>query len=160
MPWFTKKKRQVSAFPAIFKADFGLFRPFSAHFGRIGHRPIQPDSSRISPVRHELKPIWHKSSRVGANQAKSARIREKKKKRRRGPTRRQPHRSPRLASDAGAAPLVPPLCFLDGNSHVHQEVLNPRPFPPPRSLWRKCHWAREHLLSNQAKNKNKNKYKI
>ena len=41
---------QVSAFPAIFKADFGRFRRvsacsdrFPACFGRIGRRPIRPD---------------------------------------------------------------------------------------------------------------------
>ena len=91
MPWFTKKerRRQVSAFPAIFKVDFTLFLPFPACFGRI------------SSVRRESKPIQHESSRVGAN--------SRKKKCRHKPTHGQPRRA---ASDAGVAPLVPHSCFL------------------------------------------------
>ena len=126
---------QVSDFTAILKADFGRFRPVSACFGRIssiGRRPIRPiwpirpDFGRISPIRRESKPIRHESSRIGANQAKSARIKpsrresekkKKKKKPRRGPTRGQPRRTPRPASDAGAAPLVPRPCFLGLNAY-------------------------------------------
>ena len=119
MPWFTKKerRRQVSAFPAIFKADFGRFRHVSAVFRPISavsaagrYDPIQPDFVRISPVRRESKPIRHESSRIGANRAESARIRNKKKKNRRhGPMRKQWRYA---ASDAGATPLVPRPCFL------------------------------------------------
>ena len=63
MPWFTKKerRRQVSAFPAIFKADFGIFWLFPACFGRIGrfwpNQPslarIEADSAWIEPRRRE-----------------------------------------------------------------------------------------------------------
>ena len=117
---------QVSAFLAIFKADFGRFRRVSAVFwpvsaisaaGRYDRIwPIRSDLGRISPVRHESKPIRHKSSRIGTNRAESARIREKKKKnadavRRAG--NRVRRRVPRRAAlDAGAAPLVPRPCFL------------------------------------------------
>ena len=95
MPWFTKKERrmQVSALTAIFKADFGRFRPVPAVFRPISAVsavlaagrydpiwPIRPDFGRISPIRRESKPIRHESSRIGANRAESARIREKKKK--------------------------------------------------------------------------------
>ena len=70
---------QVSAFPAIFKADFSRFRCVSACFdrfpacyGRIGRYdpiwPIRPDFGRMGRI-------------VCAN------LRKKKKKRRRGPTR-------------------------------------------------------------------------
>ena len=81
-----ERRRQVSAFPAIFKADFGRFRQVSAvsdlfrpyrppadttQYGR--YCPNQPSSAQIESHRHE-------SSRIGANPAESARIREKKKK--------------------------------------------------------------------------------
>ena len=96
---------QVSAFPAIFKADFGRFRRVSAVFRRVSAVgrydpiwPIRPDFGRINPVQRESKLIRHESSRIGANRAESARIRKKKKK--------------KTASDAGAAPLVPRPCFL------------------------------------------------
>ena len=117
---------QVSTFKAIFKADFGRFRPVPAVFrpvsvvsaaSRYGSIwPIQPDFDRISQIRRESKPIRHESSRIGANRAESVRIREKKKKnadavRRAGNRvgRRVPRRA---ASDTGAAPLVPRPCFL------------------------------------------------
>ena len=96
---------QFSALTAIFKADFGRFRPVPAVFRPVSavsaagrYDPIwsiRPDFGRISPIRRESKPIWHESSRIGANRAESARIREKKKKKksRRGPTRGQPRRT-------------------------------------------------------------------
>ena len=81
---------QVSALTAIFKADFGRFRPVPAVFRPISavsaagrYDPIwliRPDFGRISPIRRESKPIRHDSSRIGANRAESARIQEKKKK--------------------------------------------------------------------------------
>ena len=95
MPWFTKKerRRQVSAFPAIFKADFGCFRYVSAVFRPVSavlaagrYDSIRPNFGWISPVRHESKPIRcesshiGESSRIGVNRAESARIQEKKKK--------------------------------------------------------------------------------
>ena len=132
MPWFTKKERrmQVSALTAIFKADFGrfrlvpaVFRPISAVSAAGRYEPIwpiRPDFGRISPIRRESKPIRHESSRIDANRAESARIREKKKKnadadRRAGNCvgRRVPRRA---ATDVGAAPLVPRPCFLDWHS--------------------------------------------
>ena len=85
-----ERRRQVSAFPAIFKANFGRFRQVSAisPAGRYDPIwPIRPDFGRISPVRRESKPIWHELSRVSANP-------RKKKKRRCGPTRGQPRRMP------------------------------------------------------------------
>ena len=135
---------QVSDFTAILKADFGRFWPVSACFrpfrpvsavfrpvsvvsavsaaGRyVPIWPIRPDFGRISPIRRESKPIRHESSRIGANRAESARIREKKKKKKNPDAvqragnrvgRRVPCRTPRPASDAGAAPLVPRPCFL------------------------------------------------
>ena len=96
---------QVSDFPAILKADFGLFRPFSGLYRQYRPPadmadtarfwPNQPDSARIEPHRRESK-----------------KKKKKKKKPRRSPTRGQPRRTPRPASDAGAAPLVPRPCFL------------------------------------------------
>ena len=98
---------QVSAFLAIFKADFGVFRPVSAVFrpvSVVGRYDsiwlIRPDFGRINPVQRESKPIRHESSRIGANPRK-----KKKKTQTRSDARA-------IASDAGAAPLVPRLCFL------------------------------------------------
>ena len=95
MPWFTKKKKEEGKFRLFrpysrpISACFGRFRPVSAVSVAGWYDPIwpiRPNSGRISPVRHE-------SSHIGANQAKSAQIREKKKKkkRRRRPTRGQLH---------------------------------------------------------------------
>ena len=63
---------QVSDFPAILKADFGLFRQYrppadTCRYGRYG--PILAESTRFGANR----------SRFGTNRAESARIREKKK---------------------------------------------------------------------------------
>ena len=62
------KERRISAVPATFKADFGLFRPFPACFDRIVRRsirsdmadtarfwPNQPGSMRIEPHQRESK---------------------------------------------------------------------------------------------------------
>ena len=98
------------AFPAIFKADFGRqsIRPGMADTARFwpnqpGLERIEADSARIESHRHE-------SSHVGANP-------RKKKKRRHGRTHGQSRRTPRPASDMGAAPLVLHPCFLGNNSH-------------------------------------------
>ena len=108
-----ERRRQISAFLAIFKADFGIFRLFPACSGRIGCRPIRPDMTDMAPILAESAQFGTNQSQFGANRAKSVRIREKKKKnRRRGRTRGQPCRTPRPASDVGAAPLVPRPCFL------------------------------------------------
>ena len=134
---------QVSAFLAIFKADFGrfwrvsaVFRPVSAVSAASRYDsiwPIRPDLGRISPVQRELKPIRHESSRIGVNRAELARIREKKKKknadniRRAGNRvgRRVPHRA---ASDEGAAPLVPRPFFLDHYHHCYLRRIKERKF--------------------------------
>ena len=104
----------ISAVPARFKADFGLFRPFLACFGRFRHvlavpaisvvdryDPIWLDSGRISPVWRELKPIRCELSRVGANQ------RKKKKKKLRRDTDTQA-----ITSNSGTTPSQPCSCFL------------------------------------------------
>ena len=88
-----ERRRQVSAFPAIFKADFGRFRPVSAA-GRYGRYGL----------------ILAESAQFGANP-------RKKKKKNADADRRTGNcigrRVPRRAtSDAGAAPLVPRPCFL------------------------------------------------
>ena len=116
MPSFTKKERrmQVSAFLAIFKADFGCFRPVSAVSAILAagrYDPIWPirlDFGRISPVWCESKPIRHELSHIGANRAESARIREKKKKKKKTQTQSNARAT---ASDVGAAPLVPVRAF-------------------------------------------------
>ena len=78
---------QVSAFLAIFKADFGRFRCVSACFSRFptcfGRRPIrldmantarfwpnQPGSARIKADSARIEPHRRESSRVGANPRK------------------------------------------------------------------------------------------
>ena len=60
------KERRISAVPATFKADFGLFRPYRSpvdtiRYGRYG-------------------PILAKSARFNMNRAASTQIQEKKKK--------------------------------------------------------------------------------
>uniref|UniRef100_A0A7N2MK81 Reverse transcriptase zinc-binding domain-containing protein n=1 Tax=Quercus lobata TaxID=97700 RepID=A0A7N2MK81_QUELO len=96
---------RISAYPASFKANFGLFQLFPANFdriGRIGRRPIrpdmantarfrpnQPDSTQIEADSARIKPRRRESSRVGANLRK-----KKKKKTQRGTNARS------TASDA------------------------------------------------------------
>ena len=128
MPWFTKKERrmQVSAFSAIFKADFSRFRCVSAcfnHFpacygriGRIGRQPIwhnMADTARFWPNQPGSAWIEADSARIEPH---SRRESEKKKKNTDAVWRagnpvgcRVPCRA---ASDAGAPPLVPRPCFL------------------------------------------------
>ena len=101
---------QVSALTAIFKADFGRFRPVPAVFRPISAVsatgrydpiwPIRPDSARIEADSARIEPHRRESSRVGANPRK-----KKKKTQTRSDARA-------TASDVGAAPLVPCLCFL------------------------------------------------
>ena len=69
--------------------------------------PNQPDSARIEADSARIEPHRREWSRVGTNQAESARIQEKKKKTQ---TRTDARAT---ASDTGAAPLVPRPCFLD-----------------------------------------------
>ena len=107
---------QFSALTAIFKADFGRFRPVPAVFWPISSVsaagrydpiwPIRPDFGRISPIQRESKPIRHESSRIGANRAESARIREKKKKKKNADAvRRVGNRVGRGCGTSGASML-------------------------------------------------------
>ena len=125
---------QVSALTAIFKADFGRFRPFFGLF-----RPYRPpaDTSRYGrygPILAESVRFGANRSRFGTNRATSARIEqsrresEKKKKKKKADAvrragnrigRRVPHRA---TSDAGAAPLVPHPCFLGKFPHLMPSV--------------------------------------
>ena len=112
------KKRKKNASFGFDSHIQGRFRPFpacsgrfSAYFGRIGCRPIRPDmadTARFWPNQPDSARIEADSARIEPSRHES----EKKKKRRRGPTCGQPRRTPRPASDAGAAPLVPRPCFL------------------------------------------------
>ena len=83
-----ERRMQVSAFPAIFKADFGRFRPVSA-------------GGRYDPILAESAQFGANWSQFGMNRAASVQIepnrresekKKKKKKRRRRPTRGQPRR--------------------------------------------------------------------
>ena len=61
---FGPHSKPISAVPALFKADFGLFRPFrlvltAGRYDLIW--PIRPDSSQIGLVWHELKPSQRES---------------------------------------------------------------------------------------------------
>ena len=106
---------QVSALTAIFKADFGRFRPVPAIL-----RPYRPPADMTRYGRYG--PILAESARFGANRAASARIEpsrresDKKKKKKKTQTRSDARAT---ASDAGATPLVPRSCFLD-----HDETLS------------------------------------
>ena len=119
MPWFTKKERrmQVSAFPAIFKADFGRFRRVSAYFGRIGRRPIRPDmantarfwpnqpgSTWIEADSARIEPHRRESSRVGANPRKKKK--KKKKTQTRSDARATASRIGRRCGTSGAASML------------------------------------------------------
>ena len=122
------------------KASFGFsghiqgrFRPFPACFGRFSAYFGRPDmadtarfwpnqlgSARIEANSTRIEPHWSESSRVGAN------LRKKKNAdadRRAGNRvrRRVPHR---VASDTGAAPLVPRSCFL---AYESSTFINPQP---------------------------------
>ena len=103
-----ERRRQVSAFPAIFKADFGRFRQVSAVSDLF--RPYRPPADTTQYGRY--CPILAESAQFGANRVASARIephrressrvstnpRKKKKKRRREPTHEQAHRAASNAS--------------------------------------------------------------
>ena len=112
---------QFSALIAIFKADFGLFRRISAVFWPVSAIsaagrydpiwPIRPDFGRISPIRRESKPIRHESSRIGANRAESARIREKKKKKNPDAVRRAGNRVGRGCGTSGATSVLSSLSW-------------------------------------------------
>ena len=99
---------QVSDFPAILKADFGLFRPFSGLYRPPADMADMANTARFWPNQPDSARIEANSARIEPHQRES-----EKKKPRRSPTRGQPRRTPRPASDAGAAPLVPRPCILD-----------------------------------------------
>ena len=123
------KKRKKNASFGFDSHIQGRFRPFpacsgrfSAYFGRIGRRsirpdmadtarfwPNQPDSARIEADSARIEPHRRESSRVGANPRKKKKIADAVRRAGNRVGRRVPRRA---ASDAGAAPLVPRLCFL------------------------------------------------
>ena len=139
MPWFTKKERrmQVSAFLAVFKADFGrfwrvqpfsgLFRPYrlpadTTRYGRYGL--ILAESARFGANRSRFGTNWAASARIEPSRRES-----EKKKKNADAVRRAGNRVPhRAASDAGAAPLVPRLCFLDHYHHCYLRRIKERKF--------------------------------
>ena len=137
------KKRKKNASFGFSGHTQGRFRPVSAVFRPVSAVlaisaagryvpirpiwPIRPDFGRISSIRRESKPIRHESSRIGANRAESARIREKKKNPdavQRAGNRVGRRVSRRVASDTGAAPLVPRPCFL---AYESSTFINPQP---------------------------------
>ena len=108
---------QVSAFPAIFKADFGRFRRVSAFF-----RPFRPlaDTTRYGrygPILADSTRFSVNQSRFGTNRAASARIEpsrresEKKKTKNTDTVRRAGNRVGRGCGTSGAASMLsrPPL---------------------------------------------------
>ena len=116
-----ERRRQVSAFPAIFKADFDHFWHVSAISGLF--RPNRPSADmtcygQYGPILAESARFDENRSRFGTNQAKSTRIEpswresEINKKKKKMQTRTNARAS---ASAAGAAPLVPRPCFLAQN---------------------------------------------
>ena len=145
------KKRKKNAVFGFDSHIQGRFRPFpacfgrfSAYFGRIGRRPIrpdmadtarfwpnQPDSARIEADSTRIEPHRRKSSRVGANPRKKKKKKNADAVRRAGNHvgRRVPHRTPRPASDAGAAPLVPRPCILV-NGQLQTLVVKSNASPP------------------------------
>ena len=98
------------AISARFKADFGLFRPFRSLVDTDRYGLIHAENSgQISLIRRE-------STRIEAElaQIKSCRREYDKKKKKSldaASTRGQPRRTLRPASDSGAAPSQPRLCF-------------------------------------------------
>ena len=121
-----ERRRQVSAFPAIFKADFGLFRPFSACFSHFRPISIVSTGGRYDPILAESTRFSANQSRFDTNRAALAQIepsrreskKKKKKKKKNADADRHVgnHVGRRIlcwaASDTGVAPLVLHLCFL------------------------------------------------
>ena len=100
MPWFTKKERrmQVSAFPAIFKADFGRFGLF---------RPYRPpaDMTRYG----WYSPILAESTRFGTNRAALVQIE---------PSRREFEKKKKVEADRRAGNRVERGCDTSGATFV------------------------------------------
>ena len=142
---------RISDFPTEFKADFGLFWPFPACFGRIGHWsirtdmadtarfwPNQPDSERIEADSTQIEPRQRESSRVGPNLRKK----KKKKKLRRSTDARA------TTLEAGAAPSQPRPCFLGCNALPTKQALMKRKIAA-NSICERCKSAveeAEHAL--------------
>ena len=98
---------QVSAFPAIFKADFGRFRRvsacsgrFPAWFGRIDRRPIRLDTARFWPNQPESARIEAPSARIEPHR------RESEKKKKTDAVRRAGNRVGRGCGTSGAASVL------------------------------------------------------
>ena len=120
MPWFTKKERrmQVSDFPAIFKADFGIFRPFSS-LSRLYRPPADTTwCGRYGPILAESTRFGANRSRFGTNRAASARIEpswresEKKKKKIADAVQHPGNRVGRGCGTSGAASVLSRQGFI------------------------------------------------
>ena len=117
MPWFTKKRKKKASFGFSGHIQ-GQFRPFPvcfdrfpACFGRIGRRPIRPDmvdTARFWPNQPSSAQIKADSARIKPHRRESEKKNIYKKTQTWSDVRA-------TASDAGAAPLVPHLCFLACN---------------------------------------------
>ena len=116
-----ERRRQVSAFPAIFKADFGRFRQVSAVSGLF--RPYRPPADttrygRYGPILAKSARFGANRSRFGTNRAASARIElsrreSKKKKKNADADRRAGNRVGHGCGTSGAASVLsrPTLTF-------------------------------------------------
>ena len=78
---------QVSAFPAIFKANFGHFQHVLAVFRHVSAGGRYDLIWPIRSILAESARFGANRSRFGTNRAESARIREKKKKKKKTQTR-------------------------------------------------------------------------
>ena len=94
---------------------------FKADFDHFGHRPIRTDMADTA----QFWPNQPSSARIGANRAKSVRIREKKNytPHRCVGNRVRCHVPRRAASDSGAAPSQLRLCFPDNQPLSEVEKL-------------------------------------
>ena len=108
---FTSYPDSGESLAAWIKADFGLFWLFWSF-------QSPADTARFWLNRHELKPSWRESSRVGANL-------RKKKSSDAAPMREQPCRTPHPVSDSGAAPFQPRPCFIALKCLVAEPKLRP-----------------------------------
>ena len=102
---FGPHSKPISAVPAWFKADVGLFRPFRLFRSPADMTPIRLDFGLIVPVRCESARIEVESVRIEPSRSES--MKKKKKLKRAGS--RTPHRA---ASDSGAAPSQPRPCII------------------------------------------------
>ena len=103
---------QVSDFPAILKADFGLFRPFSGLYRQYRPPADMADTARFWPNQPDSARIEADSAQIEPHRRES-----EKKKPRRSPTRGQPRRTPRPASCR-----VGRGCGTSGAASVHSST--------------------------------------